>query len=118
MKLKFAEIQTFVSSKETARKFYEDILGLRPKKESKTWVIYDLGSTELVIAVGAKAQSLSKDYGKTAATSVCFLSENIEKDVAFLKEKGVHLIGEIQTLPQGKLQAFQDPDGNYLELIQ
>lgn len=42
--------------------------------------------------------------------------ENIDGLIAGLKEKGVELIGEVQSFEYGKFAHIMDPDGNKIEL--
>ena len=55
---------------------------------------------------------------KDIRTCVAISVKNIKLSVARLIKHHVKLIGEIETTPVHKFQAFQDPAGNILEYAQ
>ena len=57
-------------------------------------------------------------YGTECATVLCLLSDDIDQDYEALKAKGVRFFSEVNEVPEGRYVAFQDPNGNLLELIQ
>ena len=118
MNLSFAEVQTFVSDIGRARDFYETVLGFKLVKETQKWLIFDVSGTTLIIMAGARPRPHSGDYGSESGTALCLLSDDINRDYAELKEKGVRFFSEVNQVPEGRYVGFQDPDGNLLELIQ
>lgn len=105
-----------------ARKFYEGTLGFRPKVETAGGVVYEFGrgtSCFLYPTPGA---------GTSQASQAFWQVEDIEQEVAELKERGVKF--EDYDLPgmkteDGILTAdgaraawFKDPEGNIFAVIQ
>jgi predicted enzyme related to lactoylglutathione lyase len=118
MNLAFGEVQTFVADLGKAREFYETILGLTLVGETDAWLIFDISGTTLVIMGGARPRPYGGAYGSESGSVLCLLSEDIDRDYAQLKARGVRFFSEIREVPEGRYVPFQDPDGNLLELIQ
>jgi len=118
MSLAFGEVQTFVSDLDTARQFYADILGMTLIKQSDRWLILNISGNQFVLMAGAQPVARQESYGTECATVLCLLSDDIDKDYEALKAKGVRFFSEVNEVPEGRYVAFQDPDGNLLELIQ
>jgi catechol 2,3-dioxygenase-like lactoylglutathione lyase family enzyme len=118
MNLSFGEVQSFVSDLDAAREFYVDVLGLKLVKQTDKWLILDVSGKQLVLMAGARPIERPETYGAECATVLCLLSQDIHRDYAALKAKGVRFFSEVKKVPEGEYVAFQDPDGNLLELIQ
>ena len=111
-----------VKNLSSSRKFYEDVLGLRPvHEEGAEAVSYESGGTELLV--------YHSDYaGTNRATSATWtIRGDLEKVVASLREKGVSfehydlphstLRGDVHVIDGMKAAWFKDPDGNILALV-
>ncbi len=119
---KDASANIAVKNLETARKFYEDILGLKKiDSESHEVVVYRSGNSTVIVYQSQYA-------GKNQATAVTWgVREDIEGTVQGLKDKGVRfehydmpnitLKGDIHVHGNMKVAWFKDPDGNILSLI-
>jgi catechol 2,3-dioxygenase-like lactoylglutathione lyase family enzyme len=118
MNLSFAEVQTFVSDLEAARRFYVDVLGLELIRESEHWLILDISGNQFIIMNGARPNTKRETYGTECATVLCLLSDDIHRDYDTLRARGVEFFSRVNKVPEGEYVAFQDPDGNLLELIQ
>jgi catechol 2,3-dioxygenase-like lactoylglutathione lyase family enzyme len=118
MKLEFGEVQTFVSNLAAARQFYVDTLGLKLVKKTADWLVLDVSGNQFILMAGARPISRQGAYGSECATVLCLLSDDIDKDYETLAAKGVRFFSEVNSVPEGRYVAFQDPDGNLLELIQ
>jgi predicted enzyme related to lactoylglutathione lyase len=106
-----------------ARKFYEEKLGFKPKRENAGGVTYEFaGGTGCFLYPTPNA-------GTSKASQAFWQVENIEREVAQLKERGVTFeeydmpgmktSGGIATAPDGgKAAWFKDTEGNILALIQ
>jgi catechol 2,3-dioxygenase-like lactoylglutathione lyase family enzyme len=111
-----------VKDLETARKFYEGILGLRKiGSEGQEVIVYKSGNSTIIVYQSQYA-------GTNRATAVTWgVGEDIERIVLGLKGKGVKF--EHYDMPNIKLEDdihvdgnmkvawFKDPDGNILNLI-
>src|SRR5215470_10548396 len=99
-----------VSDKERARKFYQEILELKPTRTQMdgAWVEYDLGPT--TIGVGCHpAWQPSRD-----GTTVAFEVANFDDAYKKLRERGVSFELEKTETPVCWMAQFRDPDGNKL----
>lgn len=118
MRPTLGEIQTFVSNLHTAREFYADTLGLELVGESDRYLVFDVGEVKFIVMPGARRGTPRTTYGGECATVLCLSTDDIERDYEALRRKGVRFFSKIRDVPQGRFVAFQDPDGNLLELIQ
>jgi catechol 2,3-dioxygenase-like lactoylglutathione lyase family enzyme len=106
----------------TARKFYEDILGLKQVgAEGDEIVVYKSGNTILNVY-------RSQYAGTNKATAVTWaVGDDVEGIVRALKAKGVvfehydmpdmRLEGDVHVAGNMKVAWFKDPDGNILNII-
>jgi catechol 2,3-dioxygenase-like lactoylglutathione lyase family enzyme len=111
-----------VKNLETARKFYEDTLGLKQVgAEGDELVVYKSGNTILNVY-------RSQYAGTNKATAVTWtVGDDVEGIVRALKAKGVvfehydmpdmRLEGDIHVAGNMKVAWFKDPDGNILNII-
>ena len=107
-----------------ARAFYEKKLGLRPKAEVAGGIVYEFGK-------GTAAFLYETPNAGTSKASQAFWEvEDVEREVAALRERGVefiryddmpgkkHMDGLIVEDGGAKAAWFEDPDGNILAIIE
>jgi len=105
----------------TARKFYEGSLGLKPMpSEEKGVISYKSGSSTVFVYE-------SQFAGTNRATAANWSVNDVEKEVKELKAKGVGFEhydipglsrkGDIHIASKFKTAWFKDPDGNILAII-
>ena len=94
-----------------ARKFYEDVLGLKVAEEmmSGRWIEYAVGEDTLAIA-NVGEQWTPSDQG----TGATFEVENFEKAIKHLHDRHVPFAAEPFETPCCRMAVIQDPDGNKL----
>jgi catechol 2,3-dioxygenase-like lactoylglutathione lyase family enzyme len=106
---------------ETARKFYEGTLGLKPVPTGETGVLsYQSGNATVLVYESQYA-------GTNKATAVTWAVENLEEMVRELKAKGIRFEhydlpgttrqGDVHGSGKTKAAWFKDPDGNILALV-
>ncbi len=97
-----------------ARKFYEEVLGLKPnaplKSEDQPFIEYNLGPGTL--AIGCSPQWKPSEDGPSSALEV----EDFDAAVATLKEHGIKPIIGPQEGPICWMVTVRDPDGNKITL--
>ena len=105
-----AFIAIAVSDKERARKFYQEVLELKPAMTGMegAWVEYELGPT--TVGVGCHPNWKPSRDG----TTVAFEVENIDDAIEKLKSRGVTFDIEKSETPVCWMAQFRDPDGNKL----
>lgn len=104
----------------SARKFYEEKLGLKPsgRTDDEDVQLYEAGNGTLEVYK-------SEFAGTNKATALTWtVGDNLEQEVKALKEKGVtfehydmpdsRLEGDIHVMGDMKAAWFKDPDGNIL----
>ena len=94
-----------------ARKFYEEVLGLKVSDEMMggRWIEYALGEDTLAIANVSDAWRPS-DQGTGAAFEV----EDFDNAIKRLKDRQVRFAAEPFETPCCHIAVVQDPDGNKL----
>jgi len=112
-----------VKNLETAKRFYEGTLGLKPiGAEGDELIVYKSGNSTLNVYC-------SKYAGTNMATAVTWaVGDDVEGVVRALKAKGVsfehysdmpgaRLEGDVHVFGDMKVVWFKDPDGNILSLV-
>jgi len=111
-----------VKNLDTARRFYQDVLGLTPvDQEGEDLIVFRSGRTMLNVY-------RSQYAGTNQATAVTWtVGKDIESVVAALKERGVRfehydmpglrLEGDVHVGSDMKVAWFKDPDGNILNVV-
>jgi catechol 2,3-dioxygenase-like lactoylglutathione lyase family enzyme len=108
---------------ETARRFYEDKVGLKLSAETiPNHLLFEAGNGTTLLIYGRPNGNLA-DH-----TQVRFWSNDIGRDVASLAERGVvfddydtptfKTVDHVATTPIGRSAWFQDPDGNTIAIFQ
>ena len=110
-----------VSDLQEARRFYEEVLGIPPVRESETEILYRAADTRFALYP-------SEDAGSARHTLGSFIVEDIEAVAAELRSRGVGFeeydLPELKTvegiarLGPDKVAFFKDPSGNILALVQ
>ena len=99
-----------------ARKFYEEVLNLKPnepvKSDNPRWIEYDIGSGTL--GIGTSPNWLPSPDGPSAALEV----EDFDAAVASLRAQKADIIIGPLDLPSCRMVTVRDPDGNKLTLHQ
>jgi predicted enzyme related to lactoylglutathione lyase len=110
-----------VSDVSRARKFYEQIIGLRPKLEYAGGVVYECGGSEAFMYPTSNA-------GTSQASQAFWQVDDVEAEVADLKARGVKfeeyslpgitMKNSIATGGGAKTAWFKDTEGNILAVSQ
>jgi catechol 2,3-dioxygenase-like lactoylglutathione lyase family enzyme len=110
-----------VKNVQTAKRFYEDTLGLKQvDAEGSELIVFKSGNTTLNVYE-------SKEAGTNKATAVTWAVDDVESEVSELKAKGVKFErydmpgmkrqGDIYIGGDMKVAWFKDPDGNILNIV-
>jgi catechol 2,3-dioxygenase-like lactoylglutathione lyase family enzyme len=106
-----------VTDQDRARDFYVDVLGLRllrddPMGPGMRWV--------QVAPPGAATSITLVTWFETmpagSAKGLVLETDDLDGDVARLRERGVAIQGDVQEQPWGRFVTFDDPDGNGIVL--
>ena len=103
-----------------ARQFYEQKLGFRPKQETAGGVVYEFGG-----GTGCFLYP-TENAGTSKASQAFWQVEDVEREVAELKARGVKfeeydmpgMKGGIATGGGAKAAWFKDSEGNIMAVIQ
>ena len=121
--LKDAPIRAYIPASDIARarKFYEGIVGLKPKGEYAGGVIYECGGAEVFMYP-------TKNAGTSKASQAYWQVNDVEAEVAALKARGVKfeeydmpgmtMKNSIATAGGAKTAWFKDTEGNILAVSQ
>jgi predicted enzyme related to lactoylglutathione lyase len=111
-----------VKDMETAKKFYEDVLGLKKTDVSDpSGTMYKSGDSMVFVYP-------SEFAGTNKATALAWgVGEDLDKIIADLKGKGVafehyempgmKVEGDVHVMGEMRAAWFKDPDGNILNLV-
>ena len=104
-------VATPVTDISRARKFYEDVLGLKVSEEMMggKWIEYVVGKNTLAI-VNVSENWKPSDQGTSPALEV----ENFEKSIGDLRNQDVPFAAEPFETPCCYMAVVQDPDGTSL----
>ncbi len=101
-----------VSDMQRAVSFYEETLGLSRKNVQDEWAELEVGG----LTVGLNAREEESASGQGGGVLAFSAEGGIEEAVKELEGKGVEFVGGISDHPWGRIAAFEDPDGNALQL--
>ncbi len=103
-----------VTDAEESRKFYQEILGLKPATEAMggAWIEYEIGGT--TIGVGCHPNWKPSRDG----TTVAFEVDDFDATLASLKAKGVEFDMDKTETPVCWMAQIRDPSGNKLVIHQ
>jgi len=110
-----------VRNLETAKKFYEDTIGLKPiDSEGDELIVFKSGNSTINVY-------RSQYAGTNKATAVTWMLDDVEGAVRMLKAKGVKFEhydlpgmsrqGDMHICGGMKVAWFKDPDGNILNIV-
>ena len=109
---KLSVIMVVVKDMERSKRFYGEVLGLKPQHDSPEWAQFDAGN----ISVGLHKESDRLKVEPHEGMQFGFEVEDIQKATEDLKKKGVHFVREPHKEEFGWLAIFKDPDGHHLQL--
>ena len=121
--LQNAPMYSYIPAKDVARarNFYEEKLGIKPKQETAGGVVYEFGNGTACFLYP------TPNAGTSQASQAFWHVENIEREVADLKARGVKFEkydmpemdeNGISTAGGAKAAWFKDTEGNIMALIQ
>ncbi|MDX2006131.1 MAG: VOC family protein [Meiothermus sp.] len=122
-----AYITVLVGNQDEAIEFYQEKLGLEvrldvPFGPKERWVtVAPKGSAGPEFSlVQADSPAKQQAVGRQAGDHVLFVltTEDVDRDHADLKARGVEVLGDPENLPWGRHFLFRDPYGNVLDLLQ
>jgi catechol 2,3-dioxygenase-like lactoylglutathione lyase family enzyme len=100
-----------VSDMRRARRFYEGVLGLAPEVEVAKTVRYACGG-------GTGLALFERPMEAVDRTVAAFEVDDIEREVAELRGRGVEVEGVIEAHGAPPRAFFRDPDGNVIGMRQ
>jgi DNA-binding transcriptional MerR regulator len=111
-----AAARIFCRRTDDARPFYSDQLGLIELAIRPDWLVYDVGSAQLIVEAVPEGES-EDDVGRF--TAISFAVDDVARTCEALEARGVPIVGrpEVQEWG-GTLAHVADPDGNVLTLVQ
>ena len=98
--------------------FYRDKLGIAVTYEAADWVELDAGNVTLALRRYGSGPEGRPELGVGEGATVAFQVEDIEAARAELEGQGVEFIGGVFEYGTVKLAAFEDLNGNVLQLYE
>lgn len=105
-----------------SKKFFSETLGLKLVSEAPEYGWMELKASESSFRLGAGI--CTDTYGVNPVQPgnnavVTMTVDDLASSMDELKKKGVSFVGEVVEVPgHVKMVFFQDPDGNYFQLVQ
>jgi catechol 2,3-dioxygenase-like lactoylglutathione lyase family enzyme len=112
MKLQFDCVFYYVRDLEAAIRFYSDLLGVPPTSTDAV-ARFHLDNVLIELVPTSDEPTRSGDGN----ARLCLKVDDLERGLEYLRGKGIP-VGSIHVVENGKLAAFEDPDGNELVLWQ
>jgi catechol 2,3-dioxygenase-like lactoylglutathione lyase family enzyme len=107
-----------VADMEKAVAFYRDTLGLPVKYQSADWVELDAGNVTIALRRFGSGPEGRPELGVGEGATIVFQVEDIAAAKAELEGEGVKFIGGVFDYGSVKLAAFEDLNGNVLQIYQ
>ena len=107
-----------VDDMEKAVAFYRDKLGLSVKYESADWVELDAGNVTIALRRFGSGPEGRPELGVGEGATLVFEVDNIKAAQAELESKGIKIIDGIFEYGSVKLAAFEDLNGNVLQIYE
>ena len=118
-------VEMIIGNIEKTLSFYTDVLGFnlisRNKSDSPDigeFVFIELGGAVMEILVVRNPSPIPKEQWKTGFYRIALEVENMDKALAYLKEKGVTISREPASPEAPRYAAILDPEGHSIELKQ
>ena len=105
-----------VDDMEKAKAFYRDKLGLAVKYEAADWVELDAGNVTIALRRYGSGPEGRPELGVGEGATIVFEVDDIAAVKKDLEAKGIKLIGGVFEYGSVKLAAFEDPNGNVLQI--
>ncbi len=115
-----SKVQLFsipVADQDASLAFYVGVLGFelvadQPMGPGMRWVQLSIPGTETSVTLVTWFESMPAG----SLRGLVLECDDLEGDVALLRERGAQIDDEIQSMPWGRFVALSDPDGNGLIL--
>jgi catechol 2,3-dioxygenase-like lactoylglutathione lyase family enzyme len=107
-----------VADMEKAVAFYRDTLGLPVKYQSADWVELDAGNVTIALRRFGSGPEGRPELGVGEGATIVFQVDDIAAAKAELEGQGVKFIGGVFDYGSVKLAAFEDLNGNVLQIYQ
>jgi catechol 2,3-dioxygenase-like lactoylglutathione lyase family enzyme len=98
--------------------FYRDRLGLPVKYQSADWVELDAGNVTIALRRYGSGPEGRPELGVGEGATIVFEVDDIQATKAELEGQGVKFVGGVFDYGAVKLAAFQDLNGNVLQIYQ
>ncbi len=107
-----------VDEMDKAVAFYRDTLGLSVKYESDDWAELDGGNVTIALRRYGSGPEGRPELRVGEGATLVFEVDDIEAAKAELEDKGVKFIGGVFEYGSVKLAAFEDLNGNVLQIYE
>jgi catechol 2,3-dioxygenase-like lactoylglutathione lyase family enzyme len=111
--IKGVHTMIYSSHADELRIFLRDKLGFKARDIGEGWLIFDLPEADMGVHPADKKQG-----APSGTHDISFYTDDLEKTVKKLKEKGVEFKGEIEDHGYGLVTYFKVPGNFYMQLYQ
>jgi catechol 2,3-dioxygenase-like lactoylglutathione lyase family enzyme len=107
-----------VDDMDSAVAFYRDKLGLPVKYQSADWVELDAGNVTIALRHHGSGPEGRPELGVGEGATIVFEVDDIDATKAELEGQGVEFVGGVFEYGSVKLAAFEDLNGNVLQIYE
>jgi len=118
-------MEMIIGNSEKTLSFYTDILGFNLVSRNKSdspdiseFIFIELGGAVMEILVARNPSPTPKEQWQTGFYRIALEVENMDKTLAYFREKGVMISREPASPEAPRYAAILDPEGNSIELKQ
>jgi predicted enzyme related to lactoylglutathione lyase len=97
--------------------FYRDVVGLPVVLDTPEFVVLGKNPREPSVTLGTHSE-VKGSNADPARHMVGLETDDVESEVQRLKGQGVAFISDIEKFDQVTVATFQDPEGNYVQVLQ
>ncbi len=94
--------------------FYKKVLGKDPDMTEGNWVGWQLGSTFFSVGEHSEVKGISKEPGRFIFNME---TKEVKKEFERISKTGAVVIKEPYDMGGSWVATFEDPDGNYFQLM-
>lgn len=116
--LNFNSLLLFSENPEALAKFYRQVFNADPVWEAEEYSMFPVGQGYITIGPHSEVHGKNQDPGRIMFN---LETEKVQEEFERIKQLGAHIIKEPyapdETGGEGLIATFEDPDGNYFQLM-
>lgn len=112
--LNFNSLLIFSENPKPLADFYKKVFNTKPVWEMEGYTTFEVGQGYITIGPHSEVHGDNKD---SARIMFNLETKDVVKEFARIKKLGTKVIKEATEEPDGTIATFEDPEGNYFQLV-